>query len=375
MIGLLDDGGPILQPQTAGLMFEEQFASHPDLPGITYGLFVHEDNGRTVYLRDGDGIGTRSRMVLLPDEDLGFFVSYNTGGDELRLNIIGDFLDQYYPADQPLPQPPSDFDSRAGKYTGSYQVLNWDSTSYASSVTFFSGQIRITAADGKLAVTPKGGGDTYGGFGEDTGYWVEVEPLVFRREDGRGMIAFDEDERGRITHLYSGQQYHGAFKKMPFYGSTEFHLAVLALWVTVLTSFGLLTLVVWPIGALIRHFKKQPPPHADKKTLWLARIGRLWGGLVSLLLVNAVAYLFAVLYVFGTPVTSMSAFVFGVPENVGSALNGLYPPLLLALAMPVFAYLAHRGNYWTKRVWWHYVLVIAMIPVAVWFLVYWNVLS
>ena len=36
------------------------------MSGITYEMFEHFENGQRALLRDGDGVGTRNRMVLIP---------------------------------------------------------------------------------------------------------------------------------------------------------------------------------------------------------------------------------------------------------------------------------------------------------------------
>ena len=102
MLALLNGGEyagvQILKPSSVEMMFAQQFTPHPKMAGITYGLFEHLENGQQLLLRDGDGAGTRTRMVLFPDQNLGFFISYNSGDSKLRLDIISAFLDQYYPA-------------------------------------------------------------------------------------------------------------------------------------------------------------------------------------------------------------------------------------------------------------------------------------
>ena len=65
-------------------------------------------------------------LLLLPDQNLGVFVAYNSeGGGELTNQHLGfqrAFFDHYYPAPAVEPiQPPADFAERAGRFVGSYQ--------------------------------------------------------------------------------------------------------------------------------------------------------------------------------------------------------------------------------------------------------------
>jgi hypothetical protein len=67
-----------------------------------------------------------SLLLLLPDQNLGVFVVYNSeGGGELTNQHLGfqrAFFDHYYPAPAVEPiQPPADFAERAGRFVGSYR--------------------------------------------------------------------------------------------------------------------------------------------------------------------------------------------------------------------------------------------------------------
>lgn len=61
MLALLNggeyQGTRILEPETAQMMFTRQFAPHPNMGGITYGLFEHLENGQQIFFRDGDAFG------------------------------------------------------------------------------------------------------------------------------------------------------------------------------------------------------------------------------------------------------------------------------------------------------------------------------
>ena len=43
--------------------------------------------------------------------------------------------------------------------------------------------------------------------------WIELEPLLFIREDGGGKIAFRMDRTGKITHMFAGGFW--VFERMP----------------------------------------------------------------------------------------------------------------------------------------------------------------
>ncbi len=376
MLALLNSGqyeGPhILDDDTTQLMFTQQFAPHPRMAGITYGLFEHLENDQRVYLRDGDGIGTKSRMVFLPDQDMGFYISYNSGDNNLRLNIISAFLDHYFPTEgADVPVPMVAYEDRARKFVGTYRPLQADITSFAKSQYFFAGLIEVTVNDkGYLVTQPTGMGDVMGGF-EGINQWVEVEPLYFKRVDGQGQIAFSEDENGDITQMYSGQGYHSIFGKLPWYETRSFHIILIELVALLLISMVITTFVIWPIGTLIQKRRKTT---AQEPVSWIAMVARLWAGLVSGLLALFVFRAIGVLFAIGA-IGGMPNYVFGVSKDMISALNSIYLPVFLAIALPVFTILAWMKGWWKIAIRVHYTLVTLAVFAGIWWTHYWNLLG
>jgi CubicO group peptidase (beta-lactamase class C family) len=365
-------GARILDPAITQLMFTRQFASHPRLGGISYGFFEHLENGQQLFLRDGDGIGTRSRMVLFPDQDLGFFISYNSGDSNLRLDIIGAFLDHYYPiAGSSVPVPMAGHQDRTRRFTGTYRILHADTTTFAKSVLFFAQLIEVHASEqGNLIVAPISGGDSFGGF-EGSSAWVEVEPLYFERVDGKGQIAFVQDEQGRITHMVSGQGYHGTFSKLPWYETRGFHAVLIALVALMLISMVVFTFVIWPLGGLVRRLGTK---RVQDRASGGAVAARLWAGAVGGILVLFTFRAIGVLYIIGAT-AGMPNFVWGVSKEFACALNSMYVPAILALALPVFTALAWIKGWWKKSTRVHYTLVTLAVFAGIGWAHYWNLLG
>ena len=379
MLALLNGGeyagAQILNESTVEMMFTQQFAPHPKTSGITYGLFEHLENGQQLFLRDGDGVGTRSRMVLFPEQDLGFFISYNSGDSNLRLDIISAFLDHYYPeAGSDAPAPLTGYLERAPQFAGTYRPLQADATTFGKSMYFFSQLVEVTATDeGYLSITTAGmGGDqssTMGGF-EGTSQWVEVEPLYFERVDGKGQLAFVEDESGKIIQMISGQGYHSTFAKLPWYETQSFQMILIELVAVLLISMLLSTCISWPLGALIRKLRKQPA----QKDSWGAVVARLWatlvGGMLALFLLRAIGMLYSVGSIAGMP-----NFVWGINNVIVESLNSLYLPAMLALALPIFTVFAWVKGWWKTSTRVHYTLVTLAVFAGIWWAHYWNLLG
>jgi len=112
----------ILETTTAQEMHRQQFTHHPDMPGMTYGFKERFINGLRVIGHGGDTQTFASQMVLIPEEDLGFFVVYNRYDDALREQLISAFFDHYYPAQEsPVPQAVEMSSESLERFAGSYR--------------------------------------------------------------------------------------------------------------------------------------------------------------------------------------------------------------------------------------------------------------
>ncbi|MCP4422282.1 MAG: hypothetical protein GY805_37210, partial [Chloroflexi bacterium] len=197
------------------------------------------------------------------------------GANALRLEIVSDFLDHYYPATAAQTATPlANHQERAAQFAGTYQILQADQTTFAKSMYFFDQQISITANDaGYLVAQPSSMGDVMGGFDDESSQWVEVEPLYFERIDGQGQIAFAQDEDGNIIQLFSGQGYHSVFSKLAWYETQRFHRPFIAAVALVLLTAVFATFVIWPLATVRRKLREQPAPAT---TSWATVVARLW---------------------------------------------------------------------------------------------------
>lgn len=261
-------------------------------------------------------------------------------------------------------------------FAGTYRPLQADVTTFGKSMFFFSQLVEVTATDeGYLSIAATGmGGDqssVMGGF-EGTSLWVEVEPLSFERVDGKGQLSFVQDEDGSIIQMISGQGYHSTFAKLPWYESQSFHVVLVELAVILLISMTLSTFIIWPLGALIRKLRKQSV--SSENNPLVAVVARVWaavsGGMLAPFVFRAIGVLYAIDAVAGMP-----NFVWGISDEMISALNSIYLPVLLALPLPVFAGLAWGNRWWKVSTRVHYTLVTLAVLAVIWWTNYWNLLG
>ena len=179
----------ILSDNAVSGMFVTQATGHPRLHGVSYG-FEEEAFGDLPMLQHGGNVaGFSSLVVLIPKFNTGFFVVTHGENSQLRENLKWALLVRYYSGkNMRVPQPPLDFNSRAHLFVGRYGLITYCHTCPGRQPTF---TLTVTSkTDGTLSLNGK--------------QWIEVEPMLFVREDGASKIAFRADATGRITHMFSG---------------------------------------------------------------------------------------------------------------------------------------------------------------------------
>ncbi|HEY5755418.1 MAG TPA: serine hydrolase, partial [Steroidobacter sp.] len=241
-------GAPaLLQPQTAHLMYSSLLQTTPPVNGMALGFFEANRNGQRILEHGGDTQVFHSQLVLFMDQGVGLFMSFNSSGKEgavggVRSALFEQFTDRYFPA--PVPDEPTASTavehSRlvAGRYASSRRAEH----------TFFAavgllGQLDVIAnPDGTLVVPP------LTGLNGQPKVWREVAPFVWREVGGKERLAA-RIEDGKVRFLgndtSSGIQ---VFMPVPASQSGGWMIPVVLLSAVSL----LLTLIVWPVAALIR---------------------------------------------------------------------------------------------------------------------------
>lgn len=336
----------IMQEETAVQMQTRQFTHHPALPGATYAFMERVRSGQRAIEHPGDVAGTTSLLLLVPEANWGFFVSYNAGGGSLARYELADLLLDYY-APTPVKPPVKPSTSLPlDSYAGTYQTNRYSHTDLVKLQLFGPGWTVSDNGDGTLTLR-------WPGEMRPATRLVQVEPLLFEQEDGNGQVAFGTDEAGRITRLYA-DSFVLALHRVPWYGRFELHLGLIL-------ALVLLALTI-PAAALYRRIRRLPPVPAEvRRARWLAC------GAYSLILL-IIGGLLA-----GVAANSMDL-VFGLSPFVRGVLA--LPLLYAAVTVPLLwsAVRAWRSSAWTAggRVY-HTLLTLGALLYLP-FLWYWNLL-
>ena len=343
MIAHLQDGrygnSRILDEATAQNMHHQHFTHHPRLRGRAYGFSEWFENNQRAIFHDGGAPGFNTRLFLLPDQNLGFFLAWNSNTAKLHWELTSQFLDHYYPVENEHgpPERSADFRNIAGRFTGRYCPYEFSSKTIAKLSTLFE-QIRVgNGGDGTLTV----GSNRY----------AEVEPLLFQRTDGDSYIAFRKGHNDHVTHLFFGT---AAYKKLRWYETTVFQLGLIGFFVLVFLSACVVNLL----------------PVLGLQLLHMPQSSQLLVGLASALnLVFLVGLAVAVFKI------DQWEFVYGVPPVLIALLVIPLVTTILTVGLPIIAALIWESEYWSVIGRLHYSLItlsaLAFIP----FLRFWNLLG
>ncbi|MFT3790182.1 MAG: serine hydrolase domain-containing protein [Rudaea sp.] len=274
-------GNRILKEETAKRMHDSPLTLLPPLNRMELGFFETNINGREVIGHLGDTDYFHTSLHLFPKENVGFYVSFNSAGKEgaahhLRVALFSDFADRYFPG----PRGATHIDDATAKQHAQMLTGNWVA-SRGAFTNFFSviGLIGQT----KVAVDDKGGllvPEAKGLDGKPI-RWIEISPFVWQDANGHDLLAAKVVD-GRVVRFSYGLvgpfevwlrpdiAHNGAWLTPAFYAS----LAAL-----------LLTVLVWPVAAIVRR-KYGARLDLAPKALSAYRAGKI-GALLMLLAFGA----------------------------------------------------------------------------------------
>jgi CubicO group peptidase (beta-lactamase class C family) len=355
MIAHLQNGryedAQILSEATAEQMHSQLFTQDPRLLGMAYGFWEDEVDGQRVIAHGGDTLLFHSGLFLLPDQNLGIFISTNAaGGAKTSTAVFKAFMDRYYPVPpQPEITPPADFAARAAQYAGEYH-------SSRSNFTGFE-KIMMLLSPVKVSADPKG--HVFINL-QGTIRYTEVEPGLLVADEGPSpRVALKVDPSGQVSLLTSLPL---ELIKSPWYATLEFNALV---FVGGLLLF-LGTLIGWLISFFSGLFRRRPRPLGS-------RLARLAAGLFMFVFI---IYLLGFIGVVANidPAYGVPRIFFGNPPSLNFIFS-LAPVMagLGVLALP-FLFLAWKNRYWTVRGRLFYTLLTVWFWAALWALHYWNLL-
>jgi CubicO group peptidase (beta-lactamase class C family) len=241
------NGKRILSEATARQMHDSPLTLLPPLNRMELGFFETNINGREVIAHLGDTDYFHTSLHLFLQENVGFYVSFNSPGKDgaahsLRGAIFQDFADRYFPERQPQPL----IDARTSAAHAALLAGSWvnsrGSRSSFMSVLDLVGQTR-------LGIDSKGGlVAPFPGLNGLPRHWIEVAPFVWRDLNSHERLAAKVVDGKPVRFSIDLIAPFMVFERPAWYRNTGWLRPVFLLSVGAL----FLTVLFWPVAAVIR---------------------------------------------------------------------------------------------------------------------------
>jgi CubicO group peptidase (beta-lactamase class C family) len=302
----------ILSEETAKQMHGTPLTILPNVNRMLLGFYETDTNGHRIISHGGDTQYFHSDLHLYVDDGVGYYISFNSGGKQgavgpLREAFYRSFADRYFPG----PAPDGEVDEatakeHAAQIAGSYISSRRAESSFLSLLNLLQPLKVIVNEDGTISIpllTDLNGEPTH---------WKEIAPYLWREKDGKARLAADVKD-GQVVRFAA--EWISPFMYMERSTGAK---GVGWLMPSLLASLAVLalTVVFWPVAALMRRRYARPLPFAgaEAKAYRHGRIGALlsliaiggWIGVIFLLfsdlkfLSDRLDWLVILLHVVGT---------------------------------------------------------------------------
>ena len=267
MLAHLQDGhyenAQILKPETARLMHTRQFENLPDMNGMCLGFYEETRNGHRIIGHGGDTQYFHSDLHLIPDAQVGFFVSYNSAGKgeiSPREAVWHAFLDRYFPIqlkdDPAVSTAAQDAQTVSGRYLSSRRS---DTTILA--VLNAAGEAKVYRnPDSTISVAD------FKDMNGEPKKFREIGPMMFRDVNDQDRIGFKHDNEGNLVGVidfpFMVVQRASAWKS----SGLQLPMIIGSLVILVLTP------LLWPVAAILRKHYAKPltlTPQQRRLRLWV----------------------------------------------------------------------------------------------------------
>jgi hypothetical protein len=348
----------ILKEATARQMQSTLYTPDPRLQGAAYGFFDMSDNGQRTLGHQGYLPPMHSLLLLLPDQNLGIYVVYNTesaGG--LTTQHVGfqrAFFDHYYPAPALDPiQPPANFSERAGRFVGLHRYASTPISTLPKIIGLFGAYM--------VNISDPGDGTLLANIHGLELRFAEVEENYFRQVDGPFSLVFREDEQGRIRYLYTDLMPQFAAIKLDWYETPAFSMAILSVCLLVF-----LTAIPVAVIRMIRNRRLR----VGSKPAYGGANGAYW----IVLGISLLNLLFLAGIQLGGPMV-MENVLLDPPLLIKIVLGIGVTSAVLTVGALVYAVRAWKKGYWSIAARLYYTLATVAAVAFVWFLNHWNMLG
>ncbi len=276
----------ILAEETARKMHGTPLTIIPGLNRMVLGFYESNTNGRRVIAHGGDTQYFHSDLQLFIDDGVGYFFSVNSAGKEGAAGPLrGAFFRQF--SDRYLPGP--DFTGKVDEATakehaqaiaGTYLFARRAESSLLSVLNFVQPIKVVVNEDGTISIP------LLRGLNGEPEKWHETEPYLWTDAAGKERLAAEVVD-GRVTRFSAGML--GPIIMLERAPTAKAGAWLMPAAVASLVALAL-TVIFWPVAALVRRHYRKPLPFTGReaKAYRWVRIGALasltamlaWGGII-----------------------------------------------------------------------------------------------
>ena len=247
-------GQRILKESTAIQMHTSALDILPPLNRMVLGFYEDNVNGHRVIAHAGDTQWFHSDLYLFLDDGVGLFVSFNSPGKEgvagkIRSDLFKQFANRYLPG--PIPEGTVDVASakqHAQQMVGVYENSRRANDTFTS-LANLAGQTKVVLTkDGGISVP------SLTDLGGQAVKWREIAPYVWRDiNSGDRLAAKVVDGKVQRFSVEPISPFM-MFDRVPWWKSSAWLVPAFMVALAAL----LLTVLAWPVSALVRRYYKAP---------------------------------------------------------------------------------------------------------------------
>lgn len=233
----------ILNEDTIDDMHKSHFPVGINIPSMCYGFSENYINGVKVLIHGGNEYGFYSMLYLIPNSNLGFFISTNgEKGANICNSISAQFMNKYYP------QSKTQTNANTGvKFTksnlkeleGTYLISRYPRKDIGKLLLLMLPSANIKSTKDTLIIK----------YHNTENIYKEIEPLIFKNVEKGDTFAFKADKHGNISYIINAGS-STAYEKIHWYENPALHKIIFVL-------FSVLFLCM-SIRMILLNFKKKP---------------------------------------------------------------------------------------------------------------------
>lgn len=355
------DGNIILEENTVNQMFTQLFSYHPELDGMAYGFIKSTYNDRRTFFHTGSTTLFDNALYLLPEEQVGLFITQSGGSFLVNNELYYAFMDRYFPSEIAAFSltPDSEMIERSKQFVGEYQQNRRSLTTSDKFLSILSVYINVDIDDeGYLLVTHIG----------ETNRFVEVEHGVYhslregRSQDPTGdfrTIIFGTDPYGKTMLMTEGAM---SYSKANWYETSAFNLSLFMMSIVFIIG----SLIYWGIKAIIQRLRstKREVTKTAKVAKWLA------------IIYGTLAFVYIIQFMISGqphPIYQYPAIAVGdVPQWIYYFAFLPHKMAIIGLIMVIFTVAAWKKSYWRTTGLIHYTMFTGATLTLLWMFSFWK---